>query len=113
LLQARIGTHYRDALARGDGLITNDKFCISRFGKLKLQHWRRPLRLRSSTLLETEQTGGSHGSETQDYWNRCMDNPPTNDPAERRAAAMGPGLSVPSAMERGDSPIHGNPGGEG
>jgi hypothetical protein len=36
----RSRTDYRD------GLITNDKFCLSRFGQLKLNWWRFPLRLR-------------------------------------------------------------------
>src|SRR5215207_4994195 len=30
-----------------DGAITNDKFCMTRFARLELHHWRRPLRLRS------------------------------------------------------------------
>lgn len=30
-----------------NGLITNDKFCVSRFGQLRLDWWRRPLRQRS------------------------------------------------------------------
>ena len=30
-----------------DGIITNDKFCMTRYGKLQLSWWRRPLRLRS------------------------------------------------------------------
>jgi hypothetical protein len=29
-----------------NGLITNDKFCLTRRGQLKLTWWRRPLRLR-------------------------------------------------------------------
>src|SRR4051812_50019456 len=29
-----------------DGLITNDKFCLSRFRQLRLSWWRLPLRLR-------------------------------------------------------------------
>jgi hypothetical protein len=29
-----------------NGLITNDKFCMTRTGQLRLNHWRRPLRLR-------------------------------------------------------------------
>ena len=29
-----------------NGLITNDKFCLTRYGELKLKWWRRPLRLR-------------------------------------------------------------------
>jgi hypothetical protein len=29
-----------------NGTITNDKFCLTRWGKLQLSWWRRPLRLR-------------------------------------------------------------------
>ena len=31
-----------------NGTITNDKFCVTRWGKLQLSWWRRPLRLRQS-----------------------------------------------------------------
>lgn len=30
-----------------NGTITNDKFCLSRWGEMQLSWWRRPLRLRS------------------------------------------------------------------
>jgi hypothetical protein len=29
-----------------NGMITNDKFCLTRWGELQLSWWRRPLRLR-------------------------------------------------------------------
>ena len=31
-----------------NGIITNDKFCLTRWGELQLSWWRRPLRLRNS-----------------------------------------------------------------
>lgn len=31
-----------------NGIITNDKFCLSRWGALALRWWRRPLRLRDA-----------------------------------------------------------------
>ena len=31
-----------------NGMITNDKFCLTRWGTLQLSWWRRPLRLRQS-----------------------------------------------------------------
>jgi hypothetical protein len=50
-----------------NGLITNDKFCMIRTGQLRLNHWRRPLRLRISTIekevysaSEESECGGSH-----------------------------------------------------
>jgi hypothetical protein len=50
-----------------NGLITNDKFCMTRTGQLRLNHWRRPLRLRASdtgqkvySASEESDCGGSH-----------------------------------------------------
>jgi len=34
------------AKGRINGMITNDKFCLTRWGELSLSWWRRPLRLR-------------------------------------------------------------------
>ena len=57
------------AIAEGlfNGLITNDKFCMTRTGQLRLSHWRRPLRLRASdteqkvySASEKSECGGSH-----------------------------------------------------
>jgi len=71
------------------------------------------MRLRSDTLLEEEQNpGGSYGSETQSNSDVGMDNPPANRPEERRAAALGSGLSMPSEMERGTDPMLDIPGGK-
>jgi hypothetical protein len=38
---------YAFAYAKLDSIITNDKFCMTRYGKLKLSGRRRPLRLHS------------------------------------------------------------------
>jgi len=35
-----------------NGMITNDKFCCTRWGQLQLSWWRRPLRLRSGAEPE-------------------------------------------------------------
>src|SRR5574342_149052 len=35
-----------------NGMITNDKFCCTRWGQLQLSWWRRPLRLRCGAGLE-------------------------------------------------------------
>ena len=32
-----------------NGMITNDKFCMTRQGRLRLSWWRRPIRLRDET----------------------------------------------------------------
>jgi len=34
---------------RLNGMITNDKFCCTRWGQLQLSWWRRPLRLRQES----------------------------------------------------------------
>lgn len=36
------------AIAGLNGIITNDKFCLTRWGTLELTWWRRPLRLRDA-----------------------------------------------------------------
>ena len=100
-------------MANRDGLITNDKFCLSQFGKLKLRWWHRPMRLRSGTLLEKKQyPGGSYGSETHNDIDSGMDDSSANPHEERRAASLGSGLSMPSEMERGTNPMLEIPGGE-
>jgi hypothetical protein len=58
------------SIFRIDGLITNDKFCMTRTGQSQLNKWRRQLRLRSSeseymvyTTSEKSECGGSHGTD--------------------------------------------------
>src|SRR5262249_50750118 len=53
-----------------NGVVTNDKFCWTRFGRLSLSFWRRPLRLRAvaasgahSTPSETAMQGLGGGSD--------------------------------------------------
>jgi hypothetical protein len=88
-----------------DGLITNGKFCFSRPGKLKLNWWRRPLRLLNTipalcdTLLEKDPDPGGDDE-------AGMGHPQANGSAERRATSLGHDLSMPS--EVGTS---GDPGG--
>jgi hypothetical protein len=89
------------SLAGRDGLITNDKFCFSRWGRLRLSWWRRPLRLRSAepqrcgTLLE----GNSHpGGDNE----AGMDSSQTDGSASGRPAPLGLGLPVPSEMDADD-----------
>ena len=41
-----MGATFHVAVRFFNGLIASDKFCWSRFTTLRLQHWRRPLRLR-------------------------------------------------------------------
>src|SRR5262245_61443982 len=53
-----------------NGVVTNDKFCWTRFGRLSLSFWRRPLRLRAvaasgehATPSETAMQGLGGGSD--------------------------------------------------
>jgi hypothetical protein len=46
MLDAPAGVSIREAVGDLDGMITNDKFCCTRWGELQLSWWRRPLRLR-------------------------------------------------------------------
>jgi hypothetical protein len=91
-----------------DGLITNDKFCFSRWGELHLNWWRRPLRLRNrkpqrcGTLLE----GNAHPGGSDEAG---MDNSQTNSGAGRWSASLGSSLPVPSEMGadgRAGSPVN-------
>lgn len=57
-----------------NGLITNDKFCLTRTGQLRLSHWRRPLRLRATTCVqkvysdsEKSESGGNHETPVEDF----------------------------------------------
>ena len=82
---------------RLNGLITNDKFCMSRAVRLKLTWSRRPLRLRRPStgestypLNENNRCGGA--DETP------MANSSKSAAETGRATPMGPSLPTPSAM---------------
>jgi hypothetical protein len=84
-----------------DGLVTNDKFCFSRWDILRLNWWRRPLRLRGTesqrcdTLLEEDtHPGGTNGAGMEDSQGSSA--------VCRRSAPLGHGLSVPSEMGNDD-----------
>jgi hypothetical protein len=56
-----------------NGLITNDKFCMMRTGQLRLNHWRRPMRLRTTptekkgySASEKSECGGSYETPVED-----------------------------------------------
>jgi hypothetical protein len=58
---------------RFNGLITNDKFCMIRTGKLKLNHWRLPLRRRKVvpgkkvySAQQITECGGDHETPVDD-----------------------------------------------
>ena len=88
------------AVATLNGLITNDKFCMSRMGRLKLSWSRYPLRLRGQSMGqpvyppdETSRRGGNRETPMEDL--------PPGERVPGRAAAVGSRLPVPSAMGQG------------
>ena len=96
-----------------DGLITNDKFCLVRTGKLKLSHWHLPLRRRIGipgekvySVQPVTECGGHHETPVED--------PARGDGVPGWAEAMGssipsdPGNSSFGRREAEDS----DPGGE-
>jgi hypothetical protein len=96
-----------------NGLITNDKFCMVRTGKLKLNHWRLPLKRRIGipgekvySAQKVMECGGDH--ETP------LDDPPRGEGMPGWAEALGSSLPA----DPGNCPIgrreaeDGNPGGE-
>ena len=96
-----------------NGLITNDKFCMVRTGRLRLNHWRRPLRLRTPDIeqmvysaSETSDRGGSHETPMEDSSGGAG--------ISKRAGPLGSSLS----SDPGDSSLGGcqpgstEPGGE-
>jgi hypothetical protein len=75
-----------------NGLFTNDKFCLSRFGQLSLTWWRYPLRLRgrhsdlqTASLGEVAHQGGSHET--------AVAHSPADVRPSRRAATLGPRIA--------------------
>ena len=47
LVLAQAQTRFEFPVQQLNGMITNDKFCCTRWSQLQLSWWRRPLRLRS------------------------------------------------------------------
>jgi hypothetical protein len=83
-----------------NGLITNDKFCMARTGRLQLNHWRRPLRLRTP---DTEQLvySASENSDSGGNHETPMEDPSGGTGVSKRARPLGSSLSA----DPGDSPL--------
>src|SRR5262249_43093021 len=92
-----------------DGLLTNDKFCVTRTAVLPLTWSRRPLRLRTGSLLsvvslqshESVQVAGGETDEGEAH--QRMEHPTPNELAQRRSDPMGSGLSAPAAVDNHQS----------
>jgi hypothetical protein len=87
-----------------DGLLTNDKFCLTRTAMLPLSWSRQPLRLRTVSL---QNRGSVHAGGT-DEAHTHLEHPTPDNPAQRRADPLGSGLSAPAAV---DGRSRGDPGG--
>src|SRR4051794_9423812 len=79
-----------------DGLITNDKFCLSRFGRLRLSWWRLPLRLRglvqaNGPSLQTMSAAGGNDA--------AVAGAPRAPSPSGRAAPVGSGLSANPGLD--------------
>ncbi len=95
-LDAQVGADFMERDL--NGLITNDKFCLCRFGQLTLSWSRRPLRLRETDdgkaaypPKENIPCGGPHEA--------SVASAPATDTPPRRATPLGSSLPTPSAME--------------
>jgi hypothetical protein len=79
-----------------DGVNANDKFCLSRFGRLQLSWWRLPLRARQSRLAESSSPQDLAAAGGNDAG--LADTPDISAPSGR-AATVGPGLSATPGMD--------------
>lgn len=81
-----------------NGLITNDKFCMTRIRQLVLTWWRRPLRLRRPVSEEAIYLQGEFTHRGGAY-EAAMASAPTADGDSRGSTSVGPSLSAPSAVD--------------
>src|SRR5262249_1241361 len=81
-----------------DGLLTNDKFCLTRTAVLPLSWSRQPLRLRTAPVVSLQSCGSVHAGGTDEPHVR-MAHPTPADPTPRRADPLGSGLSAPAAVD--------------
>jgi hypothetical protein len=78
-----------------DGLLTNDKFCLTRTAMLPLSWSRQPLRLRTVSL---QNRGSVHAGGT-DEAHAHVERPTPANSAQRRADSLGSSLSAPAAVD--------------
>jgi hypothetical protein len=81
-----------------NGTITNDKFCMTRAGRLHLSWWRRPLRSRPTApdvsgypADETSRRGGTHET--------SMEHPPSVPRGSRWSSSLGSRLPGPGVAK--------------
>src|SRR6266852_9203523 len=90
-----------------NGMITNDKFCLSRHARLHLSHWRLAQRsqpnvaARLSYPSDRDESTLRHRGGSNEA--TPMDMPPSASGADGSSAPLGSSLSVPSAMDHSSS----------
>src|SRR3954468_5984034 len=89
-----------------DGLITNDKFCLSRLGRLTLSWWRYPLRRRDQDRPRAGTVPGPDGDRGGAHEAPVADSPP-HAAGRGRGATVGPGVPADPGLGRGDRPADG------
>src|SRR5262249_56777021 len=83
-----------------NGLVTNDKFCLSRSARLSLSHWHLPWCRRRGTVAQgvypAHQRIGVGGYTDEAA---AVANPPPVCAKSRRPASVGSGVSAPRPVE--------------
>jgi len=83
-----------------NGLVTNDKFCLSRSARLHLSHWHLPWRRRLGAVAQEVYPAHQRvgvGGDTNEAPPTAGPPPVSGNP--RRPAAMGSGLTAPRPVE--------------
>jgi hypothetical protein len=89
-----------------DGLITNDKFCLSRPGRLALSWWRYPLRRRDRDRSRAGTVPDPDGDRGGAHEAPVADSPP-HAAGRGRGATVGPGVPADPGSGHGDRPADG------
>jgi hypothetical protein len=86
-----------------NGIITNDKFCMSRAGRLQLSWWRLPRSLRlpaaPQTIYPTERHEGEVESQEDRYEGTGVSHPASGHPSSRCTTEVGSSVSESDPME--------------
>jgi hypothetical protein len=90
-----------------NGTITNDKFCMSRAGHLRLTWWHLSLRARQKGTQAVEYPSEKNTMECDlqedTHEETAMDHPTSHGEVCRRSVSMGSELPVPCPMESSGS----------
>jgi len=91
-----------------NGIITNDKFCMSRAGRLQLRWWRLPRSLRlpapPQTVYPTERHEGEVESQEDRYEGTGVSHPASGHSSNRCPTEVGSSVSESDPMEPWSAP---------